>query len=117
MDQKYQNIYPGTENLEVVTRIVPVSTTLQVGEIVDKGAAAGEIAKSSGVVANAYGIALEAVATDASNTASIAVLVGGKFNKDKVVYPAGKTFADYDVALRNIGIFLIDSVDSEVVRS
>lgn len=112
----YQNFYNGDEDIEVVTRKVPENTSIIPGEIVDKGAAVGEIAKSTGTPANAYGIALEAVTTGAGETASIAVLVDGPFNKDKVVYPEGKSIEDYEIPLRNIGIMLIDVVNTEITR-
>jgi hypothetical protein len=113
-DLTYQNFFTGSEACEVVMREVPASTSLVPGEIVDKGATAGAIAKCGGTVTSAYGIALETVTTGAAETSFVPVLVNGQFNKDKVVYPAAKGFADYEVPLRNIGIYLVDIVDNTI---
>lgn len=115
---KYSNFFNGDEDVEVVSRVVPANTSIIAGEIVNKGANVGEIAKigTTPVPTDAYGIALESVSTGDGETASVAVLVDGPFNGDKLVYPTGKTAADYEIPLRNIGIIIANIINSEITR-
>lgn len=115
---EYSNFFSGDKNIRVVSRIVPASTLIVTGEIVNKGANAGEIAKigATPVPTDAYGIALEDVTTGTGETASVPVLVEGSFNQDKVIYPSGKTITDYEIPLRNIGIILTNIINSEISR-
>lgn len=114
----YSNFFGADRNIRVVARVVPESTTISAGEIVNKGANPGEIAKvsSASAASDAYGIALEDVATEAGGTDSIAVIVEGCFNSDKVIYPTGKTITDYEIPLRNIGIILQNVINTQITR-
>lgn len=114
----YANFYNSDEDIEVVSRTVPENTSIVAGEIVNKGANVGEIAKigATPTPTDAYGIALEDVTTVAGETASVAVLVDGPFNGDKIIYPSTKTVADYEIPLRNIGIIITNIVNSELSR-
>lgn len=114
----YSNYFGADKNVRVVTRVVPESTEIAAGEIVNKGVNSGEIAKIGQTpnATDAYGIAIEDAKTAAGETASIAVLVNGCFNADKVIYPTGKTISDYEIPLRNIGIILQDVINTQITR-
>lgn len=116
VEMNYSNFFDGNSKVHVVSRIVPASTSITAGEIVNKGVNTGEIAKvgTTPIPADAYGIALESVSTGTGETASVGILVEGAFNMNKIIYPAGKSLTDYEIPLRNIGITLCDIVNSEL---
>lgn len=114
----YSNFFDGNSKPRIVSRIVPANTNIAAGEIVNKGANVGEIAKIGTTLdpTDLYGIALENVTTQDDEMASVAVLVKGKFNEHKVIYPSGKCETDYEIPLRNKGIYFIEIISSEITR-
>ncbi len=117
-DMQFQNFYNGTNEPEIVSKLVPENTVISAGEIVNDGILIDEIAKpgDTAIPSDLFGIALEDVATGAGETAHIAVMVAGAFNKDKVIFPNGKTINDYYMPLRNKGIYLVEAMISELNR-
>ena len=114
----YCNFFDGNSHPRVISRIVPANTIIKAGEIVNKGINVGEIAKigTTFVVTDSYGISLQDVTTGADEIASVAVLVEGAFNMNKIIYPTGKSQIDYEIPLRNMGITLADIINSEISR-
>lgn len=114
----YSNFFDGNSRPHVISRLVPANTSIVAGEIINKGTNVGEIAKigATPVPTDAYGIALEDIVTSDTETASVAVLVEGAFNLNKIVFPAGKSEIDYEIPLRNIGITFANIINSEISR-
>lgn len=79
-------------------------STVRRGELVIMQS--GKIIPDTGAnPSSVYGIACESLEVSASDQKT-EVYVSGEYSLSSVIFPAGKTYADYKEALRNKGIIL-----------
>ncbi|MFX3673293.1 MAG: hypothetical protein ACE3JQ_02430 [Paenisporosarcina sp.] len=114
---EYENMLAGFQS-HVVTREITVAANqeLSLGQVFELDANGHAIAPVSAPLDPklVHGLMADAIATGATTKKSV-YYAAGEFNKYKVILPAGAVFKDYDIALRNKGIFLNDVVKAEEV--
>ncbi|KMT23001.1 head decoration protein [Clostridium cylindrosporum] len=86
--------------------IVAANQTLKRGQVFELDASGNAIAPT-GVIdpAKVYGIMAEDIVTGDTTAVGVAYM-NGEFSSSKVIFPEGKSEADYKVPLRKLGIFL-----------
>lgn len=111
---EYENILAGFQS-HVVTReiIVAPNQELALGQAFELNEAGEAVAPTEPLDASkVHGLIADAIATGSVARKTV-YYAAGEFNKHKIILPAGAEFKDYDVALRNKGIFLNDVVRAE----
>lgn len=111
---EYENILAGFQS-HVVTRevVVAINQELALGQAFELNAAGEAVAPVAPLdPTKVHGLMADAIATGSTPRKSV-YYAAGEFNKHKIILPLDATFKDYDVALRNKGIFLNDVVRAE----
>lgn len=113
---QYENILAGFQS-HVVTReiIVAANQELALGQAFELNEAGEAVAPTEPLDASkVHGLIADAIATGVTPRKTV-YYAAGEFNKYKIILPAGAVFKDYDVALRNKGIYLNDVVRAEEI--
>lgn len=113
---EYENILAGFQS-NVVTKevIVAPNQELSLGQVIELNEAGQAVTPVDPLDATkAYGIMADAIATGATPRKSV-YYAAGEFNKYKIILPTAAVFQEYDIALRNKGIYLNDVVRAEEI--
>lgn len=107
---RYDNLFAG--DAEVVTEVV----TIKMGEVIPKFSIVAINPDGKGVTPakddetlKLYGILAEDVNATDKDIKSV-VYLSGEFNSNTVIVPKGRTLEDFKVGLREIGIYLKESL-------